>query len=43
MSSDRTEFVVAVLAIWQLGASAVLISPAWKAAEVGTALAVSGA
>ena len=43
MSSNRPEFVFAVKAIWQLGASAVLISPAWKAAEVSTALAVSGA
>jgi len=43
MSSNRPEFVFAVRAIWQLGASAVLISPAWKAAEVSTALAVSGA
>jgi len=43
MSSNRPEFVFAVQAIWQLGASAVLISPAWKAAEVSTALAVSGA
>jgi acyl-CoA synthetase (AMP-forming)/AMP-acid ligase II len=43
MSSNRPEFVFAIQAIWQLGASAVLISPAWKAAEVSTALAVSGA
>ena len=43
MSSNRPEFVFAVQAIWQLGASAVLISPAWKTAEVGNALAVSGA
>ena len=43
MSSNRPEFVFAVQAIWQLGASAVLISPSWKAAEVSTALAVSGA
>lgn len=43
MSSNRPEFVFAVRAIWQLGASAVLISPSWKTAEVGNALAVSGA
>nr|WP_040530779.1 class I adenylate-forming enzyme family protein [Gordonia rhizosphera] len=43
MSSNRPEFVVAVMAIWQLGASAVLISPAWKSAEVRHALSVSGA
>ena len=43
MSSNRPEFIFAVHAIWQLGASAVLISPAWKAAEVSDALAVSGA
>lgn len=43
MSSNRPEFVFAVQAIWQLGASAVLISPAWKTAEVSNALAVSGA
>lgn len=43
MSSNRPEFVFAVQAIWQVGASAVLISPAWKTAEVANALAVSGA
>lgn len=43
MSSNRPEFVFAVRAIWRLGASAVLISPAWKAAEVAGALAISGA
>lgn len=43
MSSNRPEFVFTVQAIWQLGASAVLISPAWKTAEVSAALAVSGA
>ena len=43
MSSNRPEFVFAVQAIWWLGASAVLISPAWKPAEVAAALAVSGA
>ena len=34
MSSNRPEFVFALRAIWLLGASAVLISPAWKRAEV---------
>ena len=43
MSSSRPEFVFAVQAIWRLGASAVLISPAWKPAEVSAAVALSGA
>ncbi|QEN13334.1 class I adenylate-forming enzyme family protein [Mycolicibacterium sp. ELW1] len=43
MSTNRPEFIFAVHAIWRLGASAVLISPAWKAADVGHALDVSGA
>ncbi|MGV9331432.1 class I adenylate-forming enzyme family protein [Nocardia sp. NPDC003726] len=42
MSSNRPEFVVAVLALWRLGAAAVLISPAWKHDEVAHALAVTG-
>ncbi|HEX9177983.1 MAG TPA: AMP-binding protein, partial [Mycobacterium sp.] len=29
MSSNRPEFVVAVRAIWRLGATVVLLSPAW--------------
>ncbi|WP_441961888.1 class I adenylate-forming enzyme family protein [Mycolicibacterium houstonense] len=41
MSSNRPEFVVALRAIWGLGAAAVLISPAWKAAEVAHALALT--
>jgi long-chain acyl-CoA synthetase len=41
MSSNRPEFVVALRAIWQLGASAVLLSPAWKRAEVDHALALT--
>jgi long-chain acyl-CoA synthetase len=41
MSSNRPEFVVALRAIWRLGASAVLLSPAWKRAEVENALAVT--
>jgi long-chain acyl-CoA synthetase len=41
MSSNRPEFVVALRAIWRLGASVVLISPAWKRAEVTDALALT--
>lgn len=41
MSSNRPEFVVAVRAIWRLGAAVVLISPAWKRGEVEHALAVT--
>ncbi|MET7769331.1 AMP-binding protein [Nocardia sp. NPDC005366] len=41
MSSNRPEFVIAVLAIWQLGAAVVLLSPAWKRDEVAHALAVT--
>jgi long-chain acyl-CoA synthetase len=43
MSSNRPEFVFAVQAIWRLGASAALISPAWKSADVGHALEVARA
>ena len=42
MTSNRVEFVVAVAAISKVGAAAVLLSPAWKAAEVDHALAVTG-
>src|SRR5882724_10361652 len=42
MSSNRPEFVIALRAIWRLGASAVLLSPAWKRAEVEHALALTG-
>lgn len=38
MSSNRPEFVVAVRAIWRLGASVVLLSPAYKQDEVVHAL-----
>ena len=38
MMANRVEFVVAVHAVSKLGAAAVLLSPAWKAAEVGHAL-----
>jgi long-chain acyl-CoA synthetase len=41
MASNRPEFVGAVLAIWRLGATAVLISPAWKRDEVDHALALT--
>ncbi|MGE0215226.1 class I adenylate-forming enzyme family protein [Mycolicibacterium sp.] len=41
MSSNRPEFVVALRAIWRLGAAAVLLSPAWKRAEVGHALSLT--
>jgi acyl-CoA synthetase (AMP-forming)/AMP-acid ligase II len=41
MSSNRPEFVTALQAIWHLGAAAVLLSPAWKAAEVAHALALT--
>jgi long-chain acyl-CoA synthetase len=41
MSSNRPEFVVAVRAIWQLGAAVVLVSPAWKRDEVAHALDVT--
>ncbi len=41
MSSNRPEFVVALRAIWRLGAAAVLLSPAWREAEVRHALAVT--
>ncbi|MGV9799978.1 class I adenylate-forming enzyme family protein [Mycobacterium sp. NPDC003449] len=41
MSSNRPEFVAALRAIWRLHAAAVLISPAWKAAEVTHALTLT--
>ncbi len=41
MSSNRPEFVVAVRAIWRLGAAVVLLSPAWKRTDVEHALAVT--
>lgn len=41
MASNRPEFIVAVQAIWRVGAAAVLISPAWKSAEVEHALALT--
>jgi acyl-CoA synthetase (AMP-forming)/AMP-acid ligase II len=41
MASTRPEFVAALLGIWRLGATAVLISPAWKRDEVEHALALT--
>ncbi|RDH78500.1 long-chain fatty acid--CoA ligase [Mycolicibacterium moriokaense] len=41
MSSNRPEFVIALRAIWRLGAAAVLLSPAWRATEVEHALALT--
>lgn len=41
MSSNRPEFVIALRAIWRLGAAAVLLSPAWKQAEVGHAISLT--
>lgn len=41
MASNRPEFLAAVLAIWRLAATAVLISPAWKRGEVDHALALT--
>jgi acyl-CoA synthetase (AMP-forming)/AMP-acid ligase II len=41
MASNRPEWVMAVQAIWRLGAAVVLFSPAWKRAETEHALAVT--
>ena len=41
MSTNRPEFLVAVQALSRLGAACVLLSPAWKAAEIGHALALT--
>ena len=43
MSSNRPEFVFAMRGAWALGASVVLLSSAWKRAEVDHALALTGA
>jgi acyl-CoA synthetase (AMP-forming)/AMP-acid ligase II len=43
MTSNRPEFVVAVHAASKLGAATVLLSPAWKAAEVAHAVGLTGA
>jgi len=41
LMANRVEFVVAVHAVSKLGAATVLISPAWKAAEVNAAVALT--
>ncbi len=41
MSSNRPEFVIALYAIWQLGAAVVLLSSSWKRAELEHALALT--
>src|SRR6476469_1027706 len=41
MASNRPEFVIALWAVWRLGASAVLLSPAWKRTEVENALTLT--
>jgi long-chain acyl-CoA synthetase len=41
MSSNRPELVVAMRAIWGLGAAVVLVSSSWKRAEVEHALALT--
>jgi acyl-CoA synthetase (AMP-forming)/AMP-acid ligase II len=41
MTSNRAEFVAAVHAVSKLGASSVLLNPAWKEIEVGTALGLT--
>ena len=43
MTTNRVEFVLAVNGISKLGAASVLLSPAWKATEVGHALDLAGA
>ena len=43
MTANRPEFVIAVHGISRVGAAAVLVSPAWKAREVGHALTVTDA
>jgi long-chain acyl-CoA synthetase len=42
MTSNRPEFVVAVIAASKLGAAPVLLNPAWKALEVANALDLTG-
>jgi acyl-CoA synthetase (AMP-forming)/AMP-acid ligase II len=41
MASNRPEWIVAVQAVWRLGAAVVLFSPAWKRAETEHALGVT--
>src|SRR5262245_40941223 len=42
MTSNRPEFLVTVCGVSKLGASSVLLSPAWKTAEVAHALELTG-
>ncbi len=42
MTTNRPEFVAAVVGASKLGAAPVLLSPAWKALEVDTALRLTG-
>ncbi|MDL4816367.1 class I adenylate-forming enzyme family protein [Actinomadura opuntiae] len=41
MASNRPELVVAVRAVWRLGAAVVLFSPSWKRGEVEHALRIT--
>jgi acyl-CoA synthetase (AMP-forming)/AMP-acid ligase II len=41
MTTNRVEFLVAVEAVSAIGAASVLISPAWKVAEVGPAVSLT--
>ena len=41
MSSNRPECIVAILAVWRLGAAVVLVSPAWRHDEVAHALTLT--
>jgi long-chain acyl-CoA synthetase len=41
MTTNRVEFVIAVYGISKAGAAAVLLSPAWKAVEVGHAVGLT--
>lgn len=42
MSSNRPEFIVAMQAIWALGAAVVLVSTSWKRTEIEHALTLTG-
>ena len=42
MSSNRPEFVMALYAIWRIGAAVVLLSPSWKHTELARALELTG-
>jgi acyl-CoA synthetase (AMP-forming)/AMP-acid ligase II len=41
MTTNRVEFLMAIEAVSTIGAASVLISPAWKVAEVGPAVALT--